>query len=148
MRTLRKNWGKAAAIAGAGLMLLTLFTARLLWGQAAPALSIALNPTNTVSLTVTNGTNNGIYSIYWTELLAGNLSISNGTWAFITSGTTGQTNFLIDYGEFVSGFFRAVNGNDWDGDGILNSQDARPFDPGIGILTVTIESPTNNSTVQ
>jgi hypothetical protein len=54
----------------------------------------------------------------------------------------------LDLGDTYTGFFRAVNGNDFDLDGVPNSQDARPFDPSIGILTVTIESPANGSNVQ
>jgi hypothetical protein len=37
---------------------------------------------------------------------------------------------------------------DADGDGIPNYEDARPNDPTIGILTVTITAPANGSTVQ
>jgi hypothetical protein len=41
-----------------------------------------------------------------------------------------------------------LNGNDFDLDGFPNYEDARPFDPSIWILTVTIESPANGANVQ
>jgi hypothetical protein len=113
-----------------------------------PALSIFLSASNQVSLTVTNGVNTNIYEIYFSEFLSTNsIFDANSGWTFWASGATGQTNFIATTDETETGFFRALNGNDWDNDGIINSQDARPNDPTIGILTVTIESPTNNSTV-
>jgi hypothetical protein len=113
-----------------------------------PALSIIMSSSNQVSLTVTNGFNTNIYEIYFSEFLSTNSMFdANSGWTFWASGTPGQTNFIATTDETETGFFRALNGNDWDNDGVINSQDARPNDPTIGILTVTIESPTNNSTV-
>src|SRR5260370_32023216 len=80
---------------------------------APPGLSIASTGSNTISLVVTNGTNNTIYEIYFVEFLDTNaLYFTNGGWTLVTTGTTGQTNFAATLGETYTGFFRAVNGND------------------------------------
>jgi hypothetical protein len=111
-----------------------------------PALSIASTGSNTISLVVTNGTNNTIYEIYFAEFLDTNAYyFTNGGWTLVANGATGQTNFSATLGSTYTGFFRAVNGNDFDNDGIPNWDDARPFDPTVGILSVTIESPANGA---
>jgi hypothetical protein len=98
-------------------------------------------------LTVTNGSPSVTYEIYWQEFLVPTVNFTNGDWIDVYSGTVGQTNFYLDLGDLSTGFFRAVNTNDFDGDGILNYQDARPLDPTVGLLRVTIESPANGSNV-
>jgi hypothetical protein len=122
---------------------------RLAIGQTAPAIAIVTSGTNEVTLTVTNGFPTNIYEIYWTEFLdTSSANFTNGDWLLVYSGTVGQTNFVLDLGDTDTGFFRGLNGNDFDNDGVLNSQDARPFDGSIGLMRVTIESPANGSTVQ
>lgn len=119
------------------------------WGQSvAPGLSAIPTGTNQIMITVTNGSPIGLYEIWWTEFLEPNaLNLTNGLWQPVYTGTNGQTNFVLDLGDFDTSFFRALNGNDFDLDGIPNSQDARPFDASTGILRVTIESPANGSNV-
>jgi hypothetical protein len=148
MKTARKHWAKLAAAGGLSMALIALFVQGVARGDA-PALSIALTGTNEVTLTVTNGVPTGVYEIWWTEFLdAEALSLTNGAWEPLATGTTGQTNFVFDLGDTDTGFFRALNGNDFDLDGFPNYADARPFDPSVGILTVTIESPANGANVQ
>jgi hypothetical protein len=132
------------------VLVLTSLAAWRVWSQtSAPGLSIALTGTNQITLTVTNGVPGGLYEIWWTEFLdAEALSLTNGAWEPVCTNTPGQTNFVMDLGDFDTGFFRALNGNDFDLDGVPNYEDARPFDPTIGILKVTIESPANGSNVQ
>jgi hypothetical protein len=143
----RKQQGALAA--GAILLGWILFATWRVWSQTAPpALSITLTGTNTVTLTVTNGVSTNLYEIWWTEFLSGDVAITDGAWIDVYDGTTGQTNFPMILGDTDTGFFRAVNGNDFDNDGIPNWEDARPFDPSVGILRVTIESPANGSNVQ
>ena len=62
-------------------------------------------------------------------------------------GNQGQTSFVASFGIETRGYFRAAVGSDWDGDGIPNYQDAQPNNPATGILTITIDSPANGSTV-
>jgi len=112
-------------------------------------LSITRSGTNEVTLTVVNGVATNLYEIWWAEFLeADALSLTNYMWFDVCSGSTGETNFVVDLGDTVSGFFRAVNGNDFDNDGILNWKDAWPWDPSVGLLTVTIESPANGANVR
>lgn len=67
---------------------------------------------------------------------------------------TTQTNQLLEANSIVDvGFhYPALDSNgdsvDPDSDGVPNWQDARPSDPTIGILSITIETPANGSTVQ
>jgi hypothetical protein len=113
---------------------------------APPGLSIAVSSSNQVSLTVTNAGTNFLYEIFFTEVLDPTATLTNG-WTFLSAGTIGSSNFTARTDQTFTGFFRAIVGNDQDGDGIPDQQDARPFDPTIGILTVTIENPTNGATL-
>jgi hypothetical protein len=142
MKLVKKYRGKLSILIAASLALSILLTVRLVWATP-PGLSIKVTAPNQLQLTVTNGVTNGIYSIYWREFLN-----SPPDWDWLTVGTTGQTNFLIDISETETGFFEAVATDDIDGDLVVNEQDARPFDPSIGIVTVTIETPANGANVQ
>jgi hypothetical protein len=152
MKLQQQKWARAARALGAGslIIILTVVAAwRVLSQSTAPALSIAPTGTNEVALTVINGSATNLYEIWWTEFLdADALFLTNGTWIDVYDGTTGQTNFVLDLGDTVTGFFRAINGNDLDNDGIPNWQDSRPWDPSVGILTETIETPANGSNVR
>ena len=110
---------------------------------ALPGLTIALS-NDTVMLTVTNGATNVFYEIYATNAVSSNL-----TWSLSATGGLGVTNFSVPMGAATINFFKARAGNDWDGDGILNFQDANPNNYNTNdLLSVTIDSPTNGSTIQ
>ncbi len=150
-----KTAGTANRVTTAGTCLLcaaalgVVLISRLAIAQTAPAIAIVTSGTNEVTLTVTNGFPTNIYEIYWTEFLdTSSASFTNGDWLLVYSGTVGQTNFVLDLSDTDTGFFRGLNGNDFDNDGALYFQDARPFDPSIGLMRVTIESPSNGSNVQ
>ena len=133
-----------------GCMLLSsmawlLFTPLAGW-SAAPALKLGpftnISGVSYVSLAVTNGTSTNIYQIDNRADLAFNVP-----WVGSTTGTLGQTNFLIPMTPANYMFYRAINGDDWDLDGVPNSRDANPRDAIIGILTITIVSPTNGANI-
>jgi len=107
-----------------------------------PGLSAALTSSNTLLLTVTNGVSTEYYTVYSKAALQTNFS-----WSGSITGALGQTNFTVPLGPGLSGFFKAESGTDRDGDGITNWEDANPNDPNVGILTITIVSPTNGSTL-
>lgn len=109
-----------------------------------PVLTIANLGTNQYSITITNGVITANYELYWTPIL-GN---PDYPFSLLAIGTEGQTNFLVDAGTYQTGFFEVVSGTDWDGDGVPNWEDAAPSDPTIGILTVSIDSPTNGMVLQ
>jgi hypothetical protein len=136
---LRKTLGLGG---GSLLALFTLWATLHAGGQSAPVLKIALTGTNQVTVTVTNGIATNLYELFYTPFLG-----SNANWQPLSDGIIGQTNFtfMIDQTQF--GFFRALTGNDLDGDGIPNYKDARPLDPTVGIMTITIESPANGASI-
>jgi hypothetical protein len=147
MKTLKNNWANLAwAVTLAGTVMVAVYASISAWGQTGPGLSISLTGTNTVSLTVTNALPAGIYEIYFQEFLDGS-PFTNGSWSLVGNGSAGQSNFNLILGNTDTGFFRAVNGNDFDNDGVPNYEDARPFDPTVGILIMTIETPANGSVV-
>jgi hypothetical protein len=104
-----------------------------------PVLNITPLGTNTYSIAISNGVPATTYGIYWTPVL-GNVDYP---WMVLV-GTNGQTNFTLNMESYSSGFFMgAVSTN-----GIPPWELANPSDPGLGILSVTIDSPTNGSTLQ
>jgi hypothetical protein len=150
MKTWRKQWVPVIRALGAGAAIITvmLLAASRVWSTP-PVLKIVNTGTNTVALSITNGSPSGVYEIYWQEFLdSTNGYLTNGNWTLIESGATGQTNFgPYDISELWTGFFRALNTIDFDADGSPDCDDARPFDPSVGILNVTIESPASGAVV-
>ena len=150
MKTWRKQWAPILRALGAGTAILSvMFLAAWQVWSTPPVLKITYTGTNTVALSITNGSPTGVYEIYWQEFLdPTNGYLTNGSWTLIDVGTTGQTSFgPYDMGDLWTGFFRALSSNDFDSDGSPDYNDARPFDPSVGILNVTIESPVNGSVV-
>jgi hypothetical protein len=105
MRTLRNNWAKLAGLmALAVTAVVTIYACVSAWGQTAPVLGIAPAGTNLISVTVLNPATNAAYQIYYREFLT-----EDYPWLFATNGNLGQSNFLFNTGDTVSGFFEAVN---------------------------------------
>jgi hypothetical protein len=105
----------------------------------APGLSVALTGSNLLTLTITNGVTNEYYEIY------SKIQLEAPDWSFFTGGTLGQTSFSTFTYPAQQRFYRARATNDWDGDGILNWQDADPNSTNVGLLTITIENPANGA---
>jgi hypothetical protein len=103
MRTLRNNWAKLAGLAGLAVTaVVTVYACVSAWGQTAPGLTIAPTGTNEVSITITNSVTNGLYQLYYREFLT-----EDYPWVLFTNGNTGQTNFIANMGDTISGFFQA-----------------------------------------
>jgi hypothetical protein len=121
------------------------FVAVLATGQSVPQPVLTIVATNGTQfqLTITNAVASTNYEIYRTPLL----SDTNFPWTLHIIGNVGQSNFVVDAEVFDTGYFRAGIGSDWDLDGVFNDRDANPFDATIGILSITIDSPTNGSTI-
>jgi hypothetical protein len=119
--------------------------ALLATGQSVPQPVLTIAPTNGTQfqITITNAVATTNYEIYRTPLL----NDTNFPWTLHIVGDVGQSNFIVDTEVFDTSFFRAGIGSDWDLDGIPNSRDANPTDPTIGILTITIDSPTNGASL-
>jgi hypothetical protein len=114
--------------------------------QSVPQPVLTIAPTNGTQfqITITNAVATTNYEIYRTPLL----NDTNFPWTLHIVGNVGQSNFVVGTEEvYDMSFFRAGIGSDWDLDGVPNSQDANPTDGTIGILSITIDSPTNGSTI-
>ena len=126
----------AAFVASVGILIYTALA-------DAPVLTIAPLGTNQFLISITNGVATTNYTLFWTPALAD----QNYPWTVLGIGSTGQTNFTVDGGEWPIGFFRMLVGADQDGDGSPEWQDAQPLNPSVGILSVTIDSPLNGTSL-
>ncbi len=127
----------AASILGIGALVYTAFA-------NPPELTIEALGSNQYSITITNGIATTNYTLFWTPALAD----VNYPWQVLSIGNTGETNFVVNGGEWPVGFFQIMLGSDADEDGVPTWQDANDNDPSIGILSVTIDSPQNGTTLQ
>jgi len=91
------------------------------------------------NVVITNAVSTTNYTLFWTPVLNDQFY----PWQVLGVGQVGQTNFPIDGGEWQAGWFRVLVGSDQDGDGWPEWQDAQPLNPAVGILSLTIDSPTN-----
>ena len=132
----QRRW--KAAVYGFTLTLALVF-GRWAWAQTAPVLTVAPTGTNTLSITVTNGTSTGNYELWTTPVLN---DLEDYPWTTVAAGT-GLTNFIVPIGPYPVGFFRAV----LDTNSIPLWELADPNNPNSGILNVWIDSPANGSTL-
>ena len=109
-----------------------------------PVLKISNLGSNQFSVLITNGVSTTNYTLFWTPAL-GNAAYP---WTYLGVGDVGETNFTVNGGEWNVGFFRVLLGADFDGDGVVEWLDAQPENPSVGILSVTIDSPTNGMVFQ
>ncbi|HMJ91180.1 MAG TPA: hypothetical protein VK530_15260 [Candidatus Acidoferrum sp.] len=106
-----------------------------------PVLSIQSLGSNQFSITVTNGIPGTNYTLLWTPALVD----ENWPWEVWEVIDVGDTNFAIDALNWPLGFFKVLLGSDRDGDGVTEQYDANSLDPAIGVLSITINSPTNGA---
>lgn len=143
MKTLKRNWlvfGLGLGLAGAACIA----AINALADAPQPVLSITSLGSSQFNIVITNAVTTTNYTLFWTPALAD----QNYPWEVLGVANVGETNFLVDGGQWSSGFFRVTLGIDRDGDGIPDWQDARPNDSSIGLMRVTIEIPVNGSNVQ
>lgn len=100
-----------------------------------------IQQTTNVFLTLVNCDTNIGYDIYYTPAIATNM-----TWSIVATGHIGQTTFTVPM-QGWQGFYRGAVGGDWDGDTIPNWMDANPTNANIGTLSITIDSPSNGTTL-
>lgn len=140
MKTLQAHWRLILSLALTGILAIVALTAL----ADPPVLKITSLGTNQFLITVTNGLSTTNYTVYWTPALAN----TNYPWQVMGFGDVGITNFLVDMQDSPVGFFRVLIGIDQDGDGVPEWQDAQPLDPAVGVLSITIDSPTNGAVLQ
>ena len=121
------------ALAGVGVV--------AVFGQA-PYLQLSELTTNTVRVSITNGVGGSYYS------LQERLNVATNLWSLVQTGSQGQVMFDVDKGSIRYRFFRVIDGNDWDSDGVVNVQDAQPLNAGISNLVITVEIPTSGQVLQ
>jgi hypothetical protein len=111
---------------------------------ANPILKITSITSSNVSLWITNGVSTNFYEVFGQNVLESSQISTTKT------GVLGQTNFVIErVASEAKQFFKAAVNNDWDGDGILNVQDADPRNGSkSNVLTITIRTPTNGANLQ
>jgi hypothetical protein len=129
-------WSRALAL---GLVLIALVGLIYSALATAPVLTIAPLGSNQFNIVITNAVTTTNYTLFWTPVL----SDQNYPWQVLGTNAVGETNFIVDGGTWQSLFFKVLLGSDSDGDGVLQWQDAQPDNPNVGILSVTIDSPTN-----
>lgn len=108
-----------------------------------PALTIAPLGGGVFSVTITNAASPTNYLLEWTPVLAD----MNYPWLVVATNAPGETNWVMDMGPWPIGFLRVMVGWDGDGDSVPQWVDANPFDPSVGVLSVTIDSPVNGATL-
>jgi hypothetical protein len=114
-------------------------TALTAWSQSAPVLTITPLGTNQFSISFTNYPAS-TWDLEWTPVLAN----ADYPWTFAAIGTPGQSNYLLNMGDYQTGFFRTI----LDTNSIPLWEAADPNNPAAGILTVTITRPANGSLIQ
>jgi len=105
-----------------------------------PVLTISKTGTNQLLITITNGTGAGSYELWSTPVL----NNVDYPWTAAAVGTNSQTNFTVNIGPYLTGFYRALV----DTNAIPLWEAADPNNPGAGILTVFIDNPANGAVLQ
>ena len=133
-----------ATIAGGIIASIGVWICATLANAQQPVLKISNLGTNHFSVLITNGISTTNYTLFWTPALQD----QNYPWEVLGVGNVGETNFTIDGNGWDTGFFKVLLGTDFDGDGVPEWMDAQPANPAVGILSVTIDSPTNGMVFQ
>ena len=143
MKTLKRQWSRLATAIGLTVASIVFLTALLGEGQGVPqpVLTIESMGSNQFLVTITNGDANTSYDLQWRY----SLGDPNSSWESFDTNGPGVTSWIVSASNCPVLFLRAAVGNDSDGDGVPNWQDANPYDPSIGILSVTIDSPLNGA---
>jgi len=135
----QRRWWFASA--SAAMMLISFLAVIRSKGQTAAVLQISSLGSNQVLITISNGGPGLGFDIQR------RLTFEPGYDWITIPGTNSQTNFVVDKGIDMTGFFRAVSCGDCDGDGIPNWADPQPTNPAVSNLVVTIDTPANGATV-
>jgi hypothetical protein len=120
------------------LAVATVILAVKTFAQIPPVLTITPLGTNQFSITFTNYPAS-TWDLQWTPIL----DDPDYPWTFAAVGTPGQSNYVLNMEDYQSGFFRTI----LDTNSVPIWEEADPNNPGAGILTVFIDSPTNHATL-
>jgi hypothetical protein len=106
-----------------------------------PGITISSLGSNQFLVAITNSLSTTNYTLYWTPVL----SDPNNPWEPIGAGAVGQSNFMVNGGDFPVGFFRVAL---VPATGVPPWERADPNDPNSPILSVSITIPVDGSVVQ
>lgn len=142
MKKIKKHRLALASLVCAGSALLGIVLTTLAQTVPAPVISIAVTNVNQLAITVTNGVAYGNYVLYNQHVLG------SPSWTFVTNPVPGVSNFVVNMGPFFEGYYLVTGSTNWNNNGIPNWDYADPNNPGLGVLTVTIVSPSQGQVIQ
>jgi hypothetical protein len=140
MKILKRYWITFASFLGVSAAV-ALIAINVFADAPQPVITISSLGTNEFLVTVTNSLSTTNYTLYWTPVLAD----PNNPWEAIAAGSVGQSNFMVDGGAYPVGFFRVAL---VPSTGVPPWERADPNDPNSPILSVSITTPADGSTVQ
>ena len=138
MKKLRRYWPALAFFVGM-VTVLTIFTLKALADP--PALSIRSLGTNHFFISITNAVPTNGYELHWS------LSLNDPEeypWQLLAEPGS-DTNWIVDGGDYPLGFFRVSVEQFYNG--VPDYQLADPNNPSLGRLSITIDSPTNGTSI-
>jgi hypothetical protein len=142
MKTLKQHWFALVSLFGVSITLTGIVLNTMAQTVPPPALSIAVTNGSQLSITVTNSVSYGNYVLYNQHVLGG------ATWTFVTNPVPGVSNFVVNPGPFFQSFYLVTGSTNWNNDGIPNWDYADPNNPGLGVLSVSIVSPSQGQIIQ
>jgi hypothetical protein len=142
MKTVKKYWLALAGLLGVGCVFVGVVLNATALTVPAPMISITVTNTNQVSITVTNGVPYANYILYNQHVLG------DSTWTFVTNPVPGVSNFVVSMGPYFYDFYLVSGSTNWNNNGIPNWEYADPNNPGLGVLTVSIVSPSQGQILQ
>jgi hypothetical protein len=142
MKTIKKYWLALAGLLGIGCALVGIVLNATALTVPAPMISIAVTNTNQVSITVTNGVPYANYILYNQH------NLGSPTWTFVTNPVPGVSNFVVNMGPYFYDFYLVTGSTNWNNNGIPNWEYADPKNPSLGVLTVSIVSPSQGQIIQ
>ncbi|HEV7924523.1 MAG TPA: hypothetical protein VGR14_04165 [Verrucomicrobiae bacterium] len=142
MKTVKKYWLALAGLLGVGCVFVGVVLNATALTVPAPMISITVTNTNQVSITVTNGVPYANYILYNQHVLG------DSTWTFVTNPVPGVSNFVVNMGPYFYDFYLVSGSTNWNNNGIPNWEYADPNNPGLGVLTVSIVSPSQGQILQ
>jgi hypothetical protein len=103
MKTIRNNWQKLIGMCGGGMIVAAALTG--LSQSTPPVLTIKSLGTNIYSISTTNYIGSASYDLMWTPILGNTVDYP---WTWVAIGLPGESNYVVNAGNYSSGFFRTL----------------------------------------
>jgi hypothetical protein len=138
MKKIRRYWPALAFSAGI-VAVLAIFTLKALADP--PGLTIQPLGTNHYFISITNAVPTNSYELHWSLSLN---DPDNYPWELMTEPGS-DTNWIVDMLDYPQAFFRVSVEQFYSG--VPDYQLADPNNPSLGRLSITIDSPTNGTSI-